>query len=239
MQELPAFWDESGAKLHLAPDQRRRQHSACQVQLQPEDVNPALLMATIDGYQVSTAQCTCPDFARRRKPCKHMYRLAHEIGYHTLEPLTRAKNQVFTTIESLPASAQKLLRDLLYLHIYKFNGLLDYVCLSDNPDIVELRRSNLISISSSCVERLDMRKWLWKPLTDELSARDIPFSQLPGKQKRIGLRIDDSNSDTTFCTISVSGDLWEYTRTIYLKLLKLQPRLMQLRLRSNYHRNQN
>lgn len=32
-------------------------------------------------YDVSLNNCTCYDFMERQLPCKHMYRLAHELGY--------------------------------------------------------------------------------------------------------------------------------------------------------------
>ncbi|MBP2649485.1 MAG: polymerase epsilon subunit-like 3-5 exonuclease [Firmicutes bacterium] len=35
--------------------------------------------ATINGYKVTLDACSCPDFTRRRKPCKHMYKLFFDI----------------------------------------------------------------------------------------------------------------------------------------------------------------
>lgn len=47
--------------------------------------DPADISCTVAGvsgkeYRVTLDSCTCPDFTFRRKPCKHMYRLAIECG---------------------------------------------------------------------------------------------------------------------------------------------------------------
>lgn len=36
-------------------------------------------------YKTMTARCQCLDFVKRRKPCKHMYRLAMELGFIEIE----------------------------------------------------------------------------------------------------------------------------------------------------------
>lgn len=46
---------------------------------------PFIASADIAGesgavYHVSLSSCTCPDFLSRKRPCKHMYRLALELG---------------------------------------------------------------------------------------------------------------------------------------------------------------
>lgn len=35
-------------------------------------------------YHTTLTSCTCPDFKERNVPCKHMYRLANELGYFSL-----------------------------------------------------------------------------------------------------------------------------------------------------------
>lgn len=48
-------------------------------------LDPEMKEMTIQGsagepYQVSLNECTCTDFALRKAPCKHIYRLAMELG---------------------------------------------------------------------------------------------------------------------------------------------------------------
>lgn len=50
-----------------------------------EDLRPGSEAAVIQGsaadpYHVTLTSCTCPDFARTGKPCKHMYKLAIDCG---------------------------------------------------------------------------------------------------------------------------------------------------------------
>lgn len=42
----------------------------------------------VDSYNTSLSECTCNDFQERGLPCKHMYRLAAELGY--IEIVTRS-----------------------------------------------------------------------------------------------------------------------------------------------------
>lgn len=34
---------------------------------------------TDNGYSTSLVSCTCPDFTKRKRPCKHMYGLAADL----------------------------------------------------------------------------------------------------------------------------------------------------------------
>lgn len=43
------------------------------------DANTAIITGS-DDYEVSLTNCTCMDFSLRHLPCKHIYRLALELG---------------------------------------------------------------------------------------------------------------------------------------------------------------
>lgn len=52
--------------------------------------NSAIFKGTSEPqYKVTLDSCTCMDFQRRHRPCKHMYRLAHELGCCTIEGCPR------------------------------------------------------------------------------------------------------------------------------------------------------
>ncbi|MBR0150220.1 MAG: SWIM zinc finger family protein [Synergistaceae bacterium] len=75
------LWDME----HDKPEQRKRWQSAekdCElVKMLDESQGVALIRGNRGGeYTTSLAICSCPDFAKRRKPCKHMYYLAHYLG---------------------------------------------------------------------------------------------------------------------------------------------------------------
>lgn len=75
-------WDSS---IHENHEQIKR--IAYMQRIKPENVsvNSAQKTAEIIGssgsYDVSLDNCTCYDFQTRQLPCKHMYRLAFELGF--------------------------------------------------------------------------------------------------------------------------------------------------------------
>lgn len=74
-------WD---ASIHTTPEQKTRQDRALDIYPCNVDLNKAYKTATIRGqygiYNVTLEHCDCEDFYRRHLPCKHIYRLAMELG---------------------------------------------------------------------------------------------------------------------------------------------------------------
>lgn len=75
-------WGEWNKKLPQARERQRAGRAAkCQVISIDKSAQTAeFLGSTGDTYSVSLGGCTCPDFTDRQRPCKHMYRLAAELG---------------------------------------------------------------------------------------------------------------------------------------------------------------
>ena len=77
-------WEKWPEFLHSDPDQVKRQKSALGIELTPVELNKVEETAIFDGsesrYFTSLDSCQCIDFCRRQRPCKHMYRLAMEVG---------------------------------------------------------------------------------------------------------------------------------------------------------------
>lgn len=73
-------WPES---VHDADEQKMRMARAASSALTPIDVDYESKIATFSGhhgiYKTSLDFCSCVDFGKRHLPCKHIYRLAHEI----------------------------------------------------------------------------------------------------------------------------------------------------------------
>lgn len=66
-----------------------------------EDRSPGKEAAVIQGsaaepYRVTLLGCTCPDYIRTRKPCKHMYRLFLDCGKLNLPVLKKKKDRTFS-----------------------------------------------------------------------------------------------------------------------------------------------
>lgn len=66
-------------------DQKKRFEKACSSDVTPISIELKENYGVFKGsaklpYITTLENCTCTDFKRRKKPCKHMYRLALEIG---------------------------------------------------------------------------------------------------------------------------------------------------------------
>ena len=75
-------WPED---IHSPEPQKKRMASAANAALTPIKVEYKTKSATFSGhhgvYQTTLESCTCHDFHTRHLPCKHIYRLAHEIEH--------------------------------------------------------------------------------------------------------------------------------------------------------------
>lgn len=70
--------------VHETPDQEKRFASSKEAALTPLSIDRGNFSAIIPGkngtYHVTLESCECSDFKRRHLPCKHIYRLAIELG---------------------------------------------------------------------------------------------------------------------------------------------------------------
>lgn len=78
----PIGFFSPGNPLHEESGQVNRQKSALKLNVQ--SVDQAAQTGKINDYAVSLEECSCRDFAMHHKPCKHMYRLAYELGLFSL-----------------------------------------------------------------------------------------------------------------------------------------------------------
>lgn len=73
-------WDD----VHKLPDQQKRITSAKKAENTPLDIDSERGYGFFSGshgrYETHLDNCKCADFIRRKLPCKHMYRLAIELG---------------------------------------------------------------------------------------------------------------------------------------------------------------
>lgn len=123
-------WDFS---IHSAPEQIKRQKSAASSKLTPVSVDLNSCSASFKGsrasaYSTTLQSCTCVDFSRRKMPCKHMYRLAHELHQFDLgSSVSSASSTVLTKSEVM-----QLITDVLTEDEQKEFGNFCYICGNDN-----------------------------------------------------------------------------------------------------------
>jgi predicted nucleic acid-binding Zn finger protein len=114
-------WDE---KTHLIPEQQKRLFVAMKADVTPSEVDTASQTAVFKGsgkklYVTTLNSCTCGDFLCRRLPCKHIYRLALELGMIEGDyDSGRNKNALSDDVSCLKEEAQKLLYDMCVASIY-------------------------------------------------------------------------------------------------------------------------
>ena len=75
-------WEDWKAD-HGSTEQIQRQWRSYAKRLSPIEISTdscqGIFQGTSERYITSLSKCTCPDFMKRHKPCKHMYRLAYEL----------------------------------------------------------------------------------------------------------------------------------------------------------------
>lgn len=86
-------WEDS---IHNDYDQIKRIAYIQKIKVNDVNVVPSEEAAKITGtdniYDVTLNSCTCYDFATRKLPCKHIYRLAFELGFLDDLPKTDRKS---------------------------------------------------------------------------------------------------------------------------------------------------
>ena len=159
MAPIPAFgpWDE---KTHLGDKQEKTIKRAQLSETTPQSVDRAAQTAVFFGsgknpYQTSLSSCTCSDFTHRKLPCKHIYRLAMELGIIDLPYETgRSKGERITdqisladsvaVIETLSDDAQRQISKFLSVTSDKVVDHSMPVLVTDEAVIAELRNCPLL-----------------------------------------------------------------------------------------------
>lgn len=158
MTMIPAFgpWTEHPADT----DEEKRFASAQQSKTSPLSVDKERETGVFYGsgkepYQTSLASCTCNDFVKRKKPCKHIFRLAMELGIIPLDYKTgrssgeRNEAQIsfedsIALVEQLSEAAQKHIENMLYYTSERVDDRQRAVTCYDLDVSEELRTSPLI-----------------------------------------------------------------------------------------------
>ena len=158
MTMIPAFgpWTEHPADT----DEEKRLASAQQCKTSPLSVDKEHETGVFYGsgkepYQTSLASCTCNDFVKRKKPCKHIFRLAMELGiidaaYKTGRS-TGERNEAqisfadsVALVEQLSDAAQNAIKDMLYYTSERIDDRQKPVTCHDLDLVPELRTSPLL-----------------------------------------------------------------------------------------------
>lgn len=85
MKNAHELWSEAWpSDMHLSEHAQKRLSSAKSAKLTPVKIDTVDLFGYFQGssgrYETFLDSCPCGDFIRNKKPCKHIYRLAMELG---------------------------------------------------------------------------------------------------------------------------------------------------------------
>lgn len=120
------MYDESWNKwfgVHESPDQVKRLSSSKEAALTPISIDKDSCCASIPGkhgtYHVTLDSCECSDFRRRQLPCKHIYRLAIELGFIDEDVLSYSHGgygwkQAVEILEEYSEDVQRSFYDIFY-----------------------------------------------------------------------------------------------------------------------------
>lgn len=130
-------WDSS---IHSDPEQIKRQKSAVIARLTPITIDSVSCSGTFKGsrasfYSTTLNSCTCVDFSRRGLPCKHIYRLAHELNQFNLGDSVSSVVPVEPSASSIilnKKEAMDLITSILTEDEQQTFGYFCYICKNDN-----------------------------------------------------------------------------------------------------------
>lgn len=115
--------------IHDTADQKKRLESARSSKTTPDSIDKERRSGVFAGsgaapYATTLDSCTCGDFFRRQLPCKHMYRLAIELGLldetaekginkNSLEHQQFTLEEAVAELENLTEAAQRKLGEII------------------------------------------------------------------------------------------------------------------------------
>ena len=114
---------EKWSDVHEMPDQVKRLASSKEAALTPLSIDRENFSSAIPGkhgtYHVTLDSCECSDFKRRQLPCKHIYRLAIELGLIEENVLSYSHGgydwkQAVEIIEKYSEDVQRTFYDIFY-----------------------------------------------------------------------------------------------------------------------------
>ncbi len=119
-------WEVWSEEIHQTEDQIERKQRGASSKCAPVALDEFIGIGIFSGssrekYHTALTECECVDFQRRKLPCKHIYRLAHELKILSMALDTTKhvnKWQLIDSLNALTEDAQILVMEMLYFFIY-------------------------------------------------------------------------------------------------------------------------
>lgn len=152
-----------------APDQIKRLESAKKAACTPLGVSVDECCGVFSGshgtYNTTLSDCTCVDFIRRKLPCKHIFRLAIELGelreasdsdvrqVKRKAPTGYSLRDAVAILETLSDEGRTSLHGILYLIFY--NKKRDVVGVVADDAVAELVNAGVLTVCDDLLSALD------------------------------------------------------------------------------------
>lgn len=152
----------------------------------------------IKNYDVSLDKCTCVDFGLRRKPCKHIYRLAIELG------IFNANTDAPKTVSGSTVPAREISNKNVVNCSYVFSCnlpvpknfvVIDFETANTCPD--SICQMGIVTVEDNLI--VGRKNFLIRPPYEEFTFTDIH-----------GITFDDVKNELTF------GELWQQIK-VYIE----------------------
>lgn len=148
---------------------KKRLESAKKRELTPKEISDdgvGIFVGSSGNYNTTLLSCECVDFARRKRPCKHIFRLAIELGIIEEQAVSDARfhrvhksNNCLSVedakeiISSFPIETIQYLRDIMYEMLYHRKRKVVGCIVSE--EIESLKNCNVISYVDDKLSALD------------------------------------------------------------------------------------
>lgn len=150
LKDIWNFWDSA---IHENDEQKKRQERARAINYTPISLDAISAKATFRGnetdYTTTLISCTCMDFQRHARPCKHMYRLAYELNVFYLDDVHELpKGYTILNLLSLKKIINSLPKGQYEILYYIFSSD-EPVVLQKTATIMHLLKNRIIQIASN------------------------------------------------------------------------------------------
>lgn len=181
------FFSAEHEALHKDAEQLKRIKSASKIKMDSVDFDSRT--GKIKNYDVSLDKCTCMDFGRRHKPCKHIYRLAIELGVFNADE-RNLENAAVKQTNCTEQNSSRLFTCVFsyYDSVPKDFVVIDFETANTCPDSV--CQIGIVVVENNLIT--EQRKFLIRPPYEEFTFTDIH-----------GITFADVKNEPTF------GELWQ------------------------------
>jgi hypothetical protein len=178
-------------------EQRVRQRNArkCQIVSIDKEAQTAVFKGSgKKPYTTTTESCTCQDFGMRKLPCKHIYRLMHEVGRFNLDDVpdgrvSEIKGQIRDFDQSIIDGLSNEMLKELYFH------LCGWMC----EDFLQVRyewfceRCNVVAqtlIKAGFLEEVE------ESILEDKLYKNSSFNEIRAFLKEKGIKVKNKNEAT-------------------------------------------